>query len=240
MDATEAPLWLDQSPKEEPMATTETSFSALSLEQAALADGEGDRRYVRLRRDLDIGAFGTNAAYQAKAGEQVIGEHDEIGPGSDRQEELYVVVQGGCTFTVDGEELDAPHGTTIFVRDPAAKRAAVATEDGTIVLAVGGRRGEAYRVPPGATLQEFFRLHAAKDYEGAMSVCQEALAQYPGNALILYNIACLQALLGRPDDALETLGTAVDSWPAYKENAREDDDFASLRDDPRFQELIAA
>jgi tetratricopeptide (TPR) repeat protein len=221
------------------MASTETSYSAVSLEQAALADGEGDRRYVRLRRDFDIGAFGASAVYQAKAGEHVIGEHDETGPGSDRQEELYVVVQGSCTFTVNGEELDAPHGTAIFVRDPAAKRAAVANEPGTIVLAVGGRRGEAYRVPPGASLREFFRLHEAKDYEGAMSVCEEALGEYPGNALILYNIACLHALLGQSDQALETLGTAVASWPAYKENAREDEDFASVRDDPRFQELIA-
>jgi hypothetical protein len=70
-------------------------------------------------------------------------------------------------------------------------------------------------------------------------VCEEALGEYPGNALILYNIACLQALLGQPDKALETLGTAVDSWPAYKENAREDEDFASVRDDPRFQEIVA-
>jgi tetratricopeptide (TPR) repeat protein len=220
------------------MATTETSYAVLSLEEAALANGDGDRRNVRLRREFDIGAFGANAIYQAKAGELVIYEHDELGPGSGGHEELYVVVQGGCTFTIDGEENDAPHGTAIFVR-PATKRGAVATEDGTIVLAVGGRRGEAYEVPPGASLLEFFPLHAAQDYEGAMSVCREALAEHPGNALILYNIACLESLLGRPDEALDTLRTAVESWPAYKENATADDDFASLRNDPRFQELIA-
>jgi tetratricopeptide (TPR) repeat protein len=211
------------------VATTETSYAVLSLEQAALADGEGDRRNVRLRSDLDIGAFGVSAVYQAKAGEQVIGEHDELGPGADRHEELYVVVQGACTFTVDGNEIDAPHGTTVFVRDPGAKRAAVATEPGTIVLAVGGRRGEAYRLSPGATLADFFPLHAAKDYEGAMAICEEALAKFPGNALVLYNIACLQSLLGRPDEALATLRTSIDSWPGYKEYASEDDDFASLR-----------
>lgn len=221
------------------MATTETPYAVLSLEQTALADGEGDRRFVRLRRDLDIGAFGASASYQAKAGEQVIGEHDEIGPGSNGQEELYVVVQGGATFTIDGDELDAPQGTAIFVRDPASKRGAVATEPGTIVLAVGGLRGEAYRVPVGGQLREFFRLHGLKDYEGAMSVCLEVLAEHPGNALILYNIACLQSLLGRPDEALDTLRTSVDSWPVYKEYATKDEDFESLKDDPRFQALIA-
>jgi hypothetical protein len=222
------------------MATTETSYGALSLEQTALADGEGDRRFVRLRRDFDIGAFGASASYQAKAGEPVIGEHDEIGPGSNGQEELYVVVQGGCTFTVNGEELDAPHGTAIFVRDPGSKRGAVATEDGTIVLAIGGPRGEAYKIPAGGALGEFFRLHQAKDYEGAMSVCQEVLGEYPGNALVLYNIACLQSLLGQADDGLATLKASTDSWAPYKEYASKDEDFESLREDPRFQEIIAS
>lgn len=72
-----------------------------------------------------------------------------------------------------------------------------------------------------------------------MAECEKALETYPGNALILYNIACLESLLGRPDDALATLGTAIGSWPEYKNNAREDEDFATLRDDPRFKELIA-
>jgi hypothetical protein len=222
------------------MATTETSYSVLSLEQAALADGEGDRRRVALRRDLDIGAFGANAMYQAKSGERVIGEHDELGPGAGAHEELYVVVQGGAKFTIDGDEVDALHGTAIFVRDPGSKRGAVATEDGTIVLAVGGPRGEAYRLPAGAALGEFLRLHAAKDYEGAMSVCQEVLGEYPGNALVLYNIACLENLLGRPDEALATLKTSTDSWAPYKEYAAKDDDFESLREDPRFQELVGS
>jgi tetratricopeptide (TPR) repeat protein len=222
------------------MATTETSYSVLSLEQAALADGEGDRRFVRLRRDFDIGAFGASASYQAKAGEHVIGEHDELGPGAGAHEELYVVVQGSATFTVDGDEVEAPQGTAVFVRDPGTKRGAVATKDGTIVLAIGGPRGEAYKIPAGGALGEFFLLHQAKDYEGAMSVCQEVLGEYPGNALVLYNIACLQNLLGQTDEALATLKTSTDSWAPYKEYAAKDEDFDSLRDDPRFQEIIAA
>jgi len=72
----------------------------------------------------------------------------------------------------------------------------------------------------------------------AMAVCREALETFPGNAFILYNVACLENLLGRPNDALATLGTALEQWPEYKDTAREDDDFASLRDDPRFTELV--
>jgi tetratricopeptide (TPR) repeat protein len=219
------------------MATTETTYGVISIEERALAE-EGDRVFVSLRRELDIAAFGVNALRQAKAGEVVVGEHDELGPGSDAQEELYVVIQGSATFTVDSDEIDSPFGTAVFVR-PGAKRKAIATSDGTIVLAVGGRRGEAYRVSPGGALREFLRLHGEQDYEGALAECERVLETYPGNALVLYNIACCQSLLGRTDDALATLRTAIEKWPAYKENATADDDFASLREDARFQELIA-
>jgi tetratricopeptide (TPR) repeat protein len=218
------------------MATTETSYRVLSLPQEG-REGDGDRVFIRLRRTLDIGAFGAGATYQAKAGEEVIHEHDELGPGADAQEELYAVVQGGATFTLDGEQIDAPHGTLVFVQ-PGTTRKAVATSDETIVLAVGGRRGKAYRLPPGAELHDFFEHYNAKDYEGALAACLVALEKFPGNALILYNIACMHSMLGRGDEALDTLSVAIEGWPKFKENAQKDDDFASLREDPRFLELV--
>jgi tetratricopeptide (TPR) repeat protein len=219
------------------MATTaQTSYRVLSLPQEA-REGDGDRVFIRLRRTLDIGAFGAGAAFQAKAGEEVISEHDELGPGADAQEELYAVVQGSAAFTVDGDELDAPQGTVVFV-PPGTMRKAVATSDETIVLAVGGRRGQPYRLPPGAELHDFFERYTAQDYEGALAACHVALEKHPGNALILYNVACMESMLGRGDEALETLRTAVEGWPKFKENAQKDDDFASLREDPRFVELV--
>ena len=219
------------------MATTETSYRVLSLPEEG-REGDGDRVFIRLRRTLDIGAFGASASYQAKAGEDVVGEHDELGPGADGQEELYVVVQGSATFTLDGEAIEAPQGTVFFVQ-PGATRKAVATSDETIVLSVGGRRGEAYRLPPGAELYDFFEHYKQEDWEGALAACHLALEKHPGNALILYNIACMQSMLGRGDDALATLGESIEKWPKFKENARADDDFASLREDARFTELVA-
>ena len=218
------------------MATTETTYRVLSLPDRA-HEGDDDRVYIRLRRELDLGAFGASASYQAKGGEDVVGEHDELGPGANGQEELYVVVQGSATFTVDGDEIDAPHGTVILV-PPGVMRKAVATSDETIVFAAGGRRGEAYRPPPGAELSDFFEHYNAKDYAGALAACHVALEKYPGNALFLYNVACMQSLLGQGDEALDTLGTALEGWPRFKENAQKDDDFASLREDPRFLELV--
>jgi len=229
------------------MATTTTTFSVLALEDAALekldadapADPEtGRRAYVRVRHDLGISSFGANAIYQAQAGTKVISEHNELGPAAKQHEELYVVVAGGATFTIDGEEAAAPQGTAVFVRDPAAKRSAIATEDGTIVLAIGGRPGEAWKPGPGEAIAEFYRLHGIKDYEGALAVCREGLEEFPGNAMIVYNVACCQNLLGNADEALEQLGEALAAWPDYKTLAADDEDFASLRGDARFQALI--
>ena len=218
------------------MATTETSYRVVSLPQEG-REGDGDRVFIRLRRTLDIGAFGAGATFQAKAGEEVVHEHDELGPGADAHEELYAVVQGSATFILDGEEAEAPQGTVVFVR-PGTTRKAVATSDETIVLAVGGRRGEAYRLPPGAELHDFFEHYNQQDYEGALAACHEALEKYPGNPLILYNVACMESMLGRPEEALGTLRTSIEGWPRFKENAQKDDDFASLREDARFVELV--
>ena len=231
------------------MATKQASHSVLSLHEAAHAaadrgfglgtDQDAGRGRVFVRRDLGIGSFGVNAFYQATRGGIVVGEHDETGPGAGGHEELYVVVSGGCTFTVDGEEVDAPNGTALFVGDPAPKRGAVATEDETTVLVVGGRPGEAFQPSAGEALAPFFRLYRNEDYEGALAACREALAAHPDNALILYNIACLESLLGHPEEALEPLGASLAASPAFKELAVADDDLAALRDDARFQALVA-
>ncbi len=220
------------------MAATQATYGVVSLGER-LAEAEDDRGFVRLREDLDVGAFGVGATYQRKAGEVLVQEHDEAGPGADRHEELFVVVQGSATFTVDGDDVEAPQGTAIFVRDPDAKRKAVATEDGTIVLAVGGRRGEAYRLSPAMSAYGFFRAYQAGNYAEALAACGRGLESYPGNAYLLFNVACMQALLGDSEAALTALAESVVQWEPYKELAQNDDDFAGLREDPRFVELVS-
>jgi hypothetical protein len=219
------------------MATTETSYRVLSLPQEA-REGDGDRVFIRLRRTLDIGAFGAGAALQRKAGEALIRDHHEEGPGGDRHEELYVVLQGSATFTVDGDDIEAPQGTAIFVRDPEVMRKAVATADDTMVLALGGPRDAAYRITPAASQDGFWEAYQDKDYAAALEAVNRGLEMYPGNAHLLYNVACMQALLGNGDAALTALAESVGQWELYKDQARKDDDFASLREDPRFLELV--
>lgn len=220
------------------MAATRTSYRVRSLAEEARESGD-DKAFVHLGRALDIGAFGVGAAFQRKAGETIISGHHEAGPGGDRHEELYVVVQGSATFTVDGEEVDAPQGTAISVHDPAAMRSAVATSADTLVLAVGGPRGAAYRVTPAQAQEAFWDAYREKDWATALAATTRALELYPGNAHLLYNVGCMEALLGNDDAALAALAESVAQWEPYKDQARKDDDFASLREDPRFLELVA-
>jgi tetratricopeptide (TPR) repeat protein len=168
----------------------------------------------------------------------VIRKHVEISPFAGGHEELYVVLKGGCTFSVEGDEIDAPAGTAVFVRDPAATRSSVATEDGTIVLAVGGKPGEAYRPVPYDAQVGFGEAYSGKDYERAVAILRGALEEHPGNEGLTYNLSCMEALLGREDDALAHLEEAL-AWEPFKELAASDDDFASLRGRPEFQELLA-
>jgi tetratricopeptide (TPR) repeat protein len=188
-------------------------------------------RPVRLH--FGINSFGINA-YSARAGERVIEEHDELGHGAGRHEELYFVATGHATFELGGEEVDAPAGTAVFVRDPAVRRGAVAKEAETTVLVVGGVPGRAFEPSPWeAWLAAKPLLDAGQPDRGA-AVFLQALERHPGNSNVLYNLACFESLAGRPDDALAHLTEAIELDPRMREWARADEDFAAIRDDPRF------
>ncbi|CAN5251088.1 hypothetical protein BH18ACT12_BH18ACT12_23970 [soil metagenome] len=197
---------------------------------------DGQLQWRPVRRTLGIEAFGINA-YTANAGELVVEEHDETGTGAGHHEELYVVVTGAATFTVDGESFDAPVGTMVFLDDPKERRGARAVEDGTTVLAIGGERGRAFRVSPWEFTFAGTPAWKAKRYDEAETLLREGLEQYPGNPSLLYDLACLEALQGKPDDALEHLHMALEQQPRFREYAAKDQDLDSLRDDPRFADL---
>jgi uncharacterized cupin superfamily protein len=97
--------------------------------------------WIPIRHHFAIESFGINA-YRRNTGEAVVPEHDESHSG---YPELFYVADGHATFAVDGEEIDAPAGTCVWVKEPGAKRVATATADGTLVLAIGAAApGQAY------------------------------------------------------------------------------------------------
>jgi tetratricopeptide (TPR) repeat protein len=202
---------------------------------ARIAELEDERGWSPIRKRFDAQAFGVNAWTVHEADGRIIPEHDEVPSG---HEELYIVTAGHAAFTVDGEEIDAPVGTIVFVSDPAAKRGAVAREPETTVLAVGATPGKAYRPRSWETNADIPALFDRGEYEEARRVLTDALGRYEDDAGVLYNLACADALLGRKDEALDHLRAALADNPVFAENAREDSDFASLRDDPRFAKIL--
>lgn len=220
------------------MATvTAKAFDVISLDQIEPGPEHDGRVPLNIRRHFGIEGFGVRANRAVGDG-HVIGEHDEVGLGSSGQEELYLVVSGAATFNVDGERVDAPTGTLVFVRNPAAKRSAIAKEKGTTVLAIGGTPGEPYRLSPGEAMNEMWEPYRAGDYATALEKLQPVLQERP-EALVFFNVACMEARLGRTDDAIGHLQQAVEDDDRIKENIRTDEDLDSIREDPRFAGLAA-
>jgi tetratricopeptide (TPR) repeat protein len=191
----------------------------------------GFRGWIPIRRRLEIGAFGVNAWKPPEDGSAIIGEHDEATTG---HEELYVVVEGRATFTVAGDEVDAPAGTLVFVRDPSLKRGAVADDPATTILTVGGKPGAAYEPLAWEENAEVIPLFAEERYSEAKQRLERALERHPDLGSHLYNLACAESRLGETDAALEHLGRAVEADGRLREIAATDADLDAIRDDPRF------
>ena len=186
--------------------------------------------WVPIRRRLGIASFGINAWSAAEGGE-VIPDHDEVPTG---HEELYYVIEGTATFTLDGRRAEAPAGTLVLVSDPATKRSAVAGAGGATVLAVGGKPGEPFRISAWEVNAEAFPLFDRGEYAEAKRLLAETLAEHPDAGGVLYNLACAEARLGERDAALDHLRRALEVHPGFAEHVHDDDDLASLRDDPGF------
>ena len=204
------------------------------LEDMALVKSSAAFDIHPVRLHFGIESFGVNAYSASRAGEHVIEEHDELGSGAGRHEELYFVVGGHATFELAGEQVDAPTGTLVFVRDPAVRRAATAKEAGTTVLVVGAVSGRPFEPSPWEAWLAAKPLLDSGRPEAGIDVFKEALERHPGNPNVLYNLACFEALAGRADEALAHLQEAVEKDPRTREWAQGDEDFASIRSDPRF------
>ena len=205
------------------------AYRAVRLDELDRFGGELDT--IPIRIPLGIAAFGVNAYGAREAGRQVIEEHDELGAGAGRHEELYVVLEGRARFTLAGEELDAPAGTLVFVPDPATRRAATAVEPDTTVLVVGGTAGKAFSPSPWESWLEALPSYTAGDFESARGVLARALEEHPDNPSVLYNLACCEALVGRREDALEHLRRAAELDPRVRGWAASDSDLDSIRNE---------
>jgi tetratricopeptide (TPR) repeat protein len=76
------------------------------------------------------------------------------------------------------------------------------------------------------------------NYEAARAQLEKLAKQNPKIDYIVYGMASLEALTGHPEECLRYLGDAIRLNPANRFQARNDADFASMADDPRFTELL--
>jgi mannose-6-phosphate isomerase-like protein (cupin superfamily) len=189
----------------------------------------GSLTWKPVRRPLGVTAFGINAYTAERAGDEVVEEHTEEQLG---HEEIYFVHTGHAVFTVDGEEVDAPAGTMVYLDDVRQRRHAIAKEPGTTVIAIGGVPG---RHEPSAWEYFFPALPAMRtgDYDAARGILEENLKEKDA-PVIHYQLACVEALSGNRDRALEELSIAAAGSERLREHARTDEDLASIRDDLRF------
>jgi tetratricopeptide (TPR) repeat protein len=176
-----------------------------------------------IRRRLGIDAFGVNAYTAEKVGDWVVEEHTEEQLG---HEELYMVVKGHATFTLDDDTVDAPAGTIVFISDPKVKRKAVSEEDGTTVLAVGAKPGEAFT--PSAW-EWYFQAYAQEPEKGVATM-KAGIEQDGERGPLYYHLACLEAKTGRLDDARAHLARALELDPRLVEQAAKDDDLKEVRE----------
>jgi tetratricopeptide (TPR) repeat protein len=196
---------------------------------------DGREPWRPIRHHLGIQAFGINSWTAHDAGDRIINEHGEEGDGGD--EELYVVLSGHATFEVGDDKVDAPEGVLLFV-PPNTRRTAFAEEAGTTVLAIGAPRGQAYQALGWELWAPALPYYTSGDYEKAIEVMAPIVAEHPEYPGLLFNLACLESLSGRKDDAVAHLGTAIELAPRFKDMAKTDSDFDVIRDEAGFKELV--
>lgn len=197
--------------------------------------GDTGLEWRPIRRPLGIRAFGTNAYSSSRVGGEIVEAHNEARLG---HEEMYVVVRGHATFHLNGEDVDAPAGSLVFIRDPTVKRSATAREPDTLVLAVGGKPGEAFTSSAWESWFAVAPLVKEGRYDEAVAQMKQDESEHANHPAWMYNLACFEALAGRRDDAIEHLARAIERDDSFRGFAREDEDFASLRDDARFGALV--
>ncbi len=184
----------------------------------------GDHIWHPVRRALGATGFGVGAYSAARAGDVLVGTHDETGLGSNRHEELYVVLRGRALFEIDGEELELGPEELLLV-DPATRRGARALSDGTSVLVIGGAPGAVAPAP----YEHWYMALTADDPRAAAEIAADGLAQFPDHGQLNYQLACFRALAGELDVAARHLRRAVATDERAWDWLEDDADLDALR-----------
>jgi hypothetical protein len=199
---------------------------------------DGREPYRPVRHHFGITSFGMTAWTGREVGDRIINEHDEADT-PDGSEELYLVQVGRARFELDGESVDAPAGTFVFA-PPGVKRTAFAEEPATTIVAVGGVPGKAYDPVGWELWMPLGRQYEAGEHEAVAERLRKVVDENPQYALLYYNLACLESLTGKTDEAMVHLRRSIAMSERFRDYAKGDSDLDALREDPAFEELVGS
>lgn len=94
---------------------------------------DGDTRFQLLRRELGVSAFGLNLLRLRPRQRGRIHRHE-------RQEEVYVVLEGTLTLSVEGEERTLPPGSAVRVAPSVRRQLSNRDSEPLAVLSIGGAK----------------------------------------------------------------------------------------------------
>jgi quercetin dioxygenase-like cupin family protein len=196
---------------------------AVHLDELEAIPGPGTLTWHPVRAHFDLRAFGTNAYSAQRVGDDVVEPHTENADYA--HEELYFVARGRATFTLDGETIDAPAGTYVFVPDTATHRHAVAAEPETTVLSFGGPPTFA----PSAWEWSFRAApHIEDEPQRAREILEDGLRRHPDSPSLLIASARVEVRTGHEQAARELVRRALERQPEAEELARQDPRLAAL------------
>ena len=202
-------------------------WKALALDEVEAVPWRGTELVWRpVRSALGTRIVGMGAYTADRPGQVVIEGHTESEDGL-HHEEIYVVLRGRATFTLDGTELDAPAGTFVAVTDPTVHRRAVAAEPGTAVLALGALPTF---VPSDSEWIERARPHLRSDPDRAIAILEELRATKPEGPVA--EVAATFIALARGDEsaARAALAGLVARRPDLLAVLADDEDLEALLD----------
>jgi hypothetical protein len=200
-------------------------WRAVALDEVEAVPWRGTELVWRpVRSALGTRIVGMGGYTADRAGQVVIEGHTESEDGL-QHEEVYVVLRGRATFTLDGTELDAPAGTFVAVLDPSVHRRAVAAEAGTAVLALGAMPSF---VPSDSEWIERARPYLRSDPERAIAILEDLRTVKPEGPVAEVAAAFLALARGDADRAGETLHGLLARRPDLREVLADDADLEPL------------
>ena len=192
--------------------------------------GQDGLAWRPVRRQFGIKAFGINAYTAEEAGQRVVEEHSEDGG----HEELYVVLRGRATFMVDGDELDAPAGTIVPApRGPCAAPSPPSRGQPCSRSARSRARSSSRPAGSGSSPRVALLEQGDERARGGSSRLESRPIRARGGAVQpRVHRGAARRTATRPSNSsnarLELDREAVAKY------APSDEDFASIREDPRF------